>query len=126
MHNNSISDQKSRHVYAIKESQAVAQKSQRDPQAHQQAGLADLQQATVSLMNKSSRNWGFANSPFAVKRQRLANDLWKITIKNPRTREVVLEAEGNGDKMFAYEDSLARMAELLTEKGLKITTQNRS
>ena len=62
--------------------------------------------------------------PFKVKRQKLTDDLWKITVENPKTREIILEAEGNGNKVFAYEDSLARMAELLSEKDIKITTRN--
>lgn len=85
-------------------------------------GLAHLQQSTVTLMNQENHNWGFGNSRFAVRRQKLDNDIWKITIEDPKTREIILEAVGNGDKVFACEDSLARMAELLTEKGIKITS----
>jgi hypothetical protein len=124
MKNNFISSQKSRHVDAIKEFQSGASVNPQDTfQSHTHNGLADLQQSTVSLMEQKNRNWGFANTPFEVKRQKLDSDLWKITIENPKTHEIVLEAEGSSDKMFAYEDSLARMAEVLTEKGLKITTQ---
>jgi len=123
MKNNFIDSQKSRHVDAIKTFQTDAQiNKQGTYQSHTQNGLADLQQATVSLMNQKNRDWGFANSPFEVKRQKLTGDLWKITVENPKTHKIVLEAEGNSDKMFAYEDSLARMAEVLTEKDLKITT----
>ena len=86
-------------------------------------GLAGLQQSTLSRMQQKHRSWGFKNMPFQVKRQKLENDLWKITVENPKTREVILEVEGHGDKVFAYEDNLARMAETLSEKDLKITTK---
>ena len=86
------------------------------------SGLADLQKSTVSLMNSQSRTWGFANSPFNVKRQKTGDSTWKITVENPKTREIILEAEGHGDKVFAYEDNLARMAEALMDKEIKITT----
>lgn len=85
-------------------------------------GLADLQRNTLSRM-KNKHAWGFNNKPFQVKRQKLDNDLWKLTVENPKTHEVILEAEGDGDKVFAYEDNLALMAEALSEKGLKITTK---
>ena len=131
MKNNFINSQKSRHVDAIKAFQTDAHiNKQGTSQSHTQNGLADLQQATVSLMNQKNRDWGFANSPFEVKRRQRqwssAPDLWKITVENPKTHKIVLEAEGSSDKMFAYEDSLARMAEVLTEKDLKITTQTNS
>ena len=88
-------------------------------------GLAELQKTTVTLMNRESRDWGFANSPFRVKRQKIGVDMWKITVENPKTREIVLEAQGHGDKVFAYEDSLARMAEALADKDLEITTPSK-
>lgn len=120
MVDNFISKGKSRHVDAIKKTKSDTRLG---TQEDNQSGLADLQKTTISLMNEKKHNWGFANSKFAVKRQKLANNLWKITIENPKTRKIVLEAEGHGDKVFAYEDCLARMAELLTEKDLKITTR---
>ena len=123
MKNNFIHNQKSRHVDAIKATQTDPHTNS---QLHSQDGLSDLQRATVSLMNQNNRNWGFTNSPFSVKRQKLDDDLWKITVKNPKTREIVLEAEGSSEKMFAYEDCLARMAEVLTDKELKITTRSNS
>ena len=127
MKNNFIKIQKSRHVDAIKEFQTDAHMNTEGlSQLPSQNGLADLQQTTVSLMNQKNRNWGFANSQFEVIRQKLTDDLWKITVENPKTHEIVLEVEGSSDKMFAYEDSLARMAEVLTEKDLKITTQTNS
>ena len=84
-------------------------------------GLAELQKATVSLMNSEAKKWGFTGSQFKVKRQKMADDLWKITVENPKTKEIVLEAQGHGDKVFAFEDNLARMAEALIEKDLHIT-----
>lgn len=86
-------------------------------------GLADLQRTTLSRMQNTQATWGFSNLPFQVKRQKLDDDLWKLTVENPKTHEVILEAEGHGDKVFAYEDNLARMAEALSEKGLKITSK---
>lgn len=86
-------------------------------------GLAELQRITLSRMQNKQTTWGFKNLPFQVKRQKLGNDVWKLTVENPKTREVILEAEGHGDKVFANEDNLARMAEALSEKGLKITTK---
>jgi len=85
-------------------------------------GLAQLQRTTLSQMQKK-HSWGFDNMPFLVKRQKLDNDVWKLTVENPKTREVILEAEGLGDKVFAFEDNLASMAEALSEKDLKITTK---
>ena len=124
MKNNFIKNQKSRHVDAIKESQTNApiDAMEKFP-ASAHNGLAELQRDTVSLMNQRNRNWGFTNSQFEVRRQKLNDNLWKITVENPKTHQIILEAEGSSDKMFAYEDSLARMAEVLTAKGLKITTQ---
>ena len=88
-------------------------------------GLAELQETTVSLMNSEVRGWGFADSPLRVKRRKIGKDLWKITVENPKTREIVLEAQGHGDKVFAHEDNLARMAEALIDKDLVITTRSR-
>ncbi|MCW9012624.1 MAG: hypothetical protein OQL06_02480 [Gammaproteobacteria bacterium] len=85
-------------------------------------GLSGLQQATVSLMNQQSRNWGFSGSALKVKRQKIDHDTWQLTVENPKTRKVILKVEGHGDKVFAHEDNLARMAEMLLEDGLKITT----
>jgi hypothetical protein len=88
-------------------------------------GLADLQKSTVSLMSSETRKWGFSGSQFNVKRQKIADNLWKITVENPKTKEIILEAQGHGDKIFAFEDNLARMAEALTEKDLTITLPSR-
>lgn len=88
-------------------------------------GLSALQKATVNLMNSESRGWGFSGSKFTVKRRKVGPDVWKITVENPRTREVILEAQGHGDKVFAYEDNLARMADVLADRDLIITTPNR-
>lgn len=85
-------------------------------------GLASLQKSTASLMNSGSRKWGFADSSLTVKRQKINNDLWKLTVENPKTHEKILEVEGSGDELFANEDNFARMAEAITHQGLKITT----
>jgi hypothetical protein len=116
---------RSQHVKAIKKLKAATDPFTQASNSSEQKthGLADLQESTVSLMNSKARNWGFANLPFNVQRQKLGDNLWKITVENPRTKEVILEAEGNGDKIFAYEDNLARMAMALSDKELKITTQ---
>ena len=89
-------------------------------------GLASLQQATLQLMDRRQTRWGFGGLPFRVVRRKLAADRWRLTVEDPRTRSVILEAEGCGDKIFAYEDSLARMAEALTDRDLVITTPSRS
>ena len=85
-------------------------------------GLASLQKSTASLMNSGSRKWGFSDSSLTVKRQKINNDLWKLTVENPKTRKKILEVEGSGDELFANEDNFARMAEAITQQGLKITT----
>lgn len=115
---------RSRHVEAIKDLKTAglsANKASDDSDQNSQ-GLANLQESTVSLMNSKSQNWGFANLPFNVQRQKLSDNLWKITVEHPKTKEIILEAEGSGDKIFAYEDNLARMATALADKELKITT----
>jgi len=123
--NNMQLNLRSRHVEAIKELRTATLPINQAPYSSTQSthGLASLQKSTVSLMNSKSRNWGFANLPFNVQRQKLSDNLWKITVENPKTKEIILEAEGSGDKIFAYEDNLARMATALTDKELKITTQ---
>ncbi len=121
---NTDNQELSRHIEIIKGNKTVIPNGIQAgfPDSLPVNGLANLQKSTVSLMNSESRNWGFAGSQFKVKRQKLADDVWKITVENPKTREIVLEAEGHGDKVFAFEDNLARMAEALIEKDLKITT----
>ena len=111
-----------RHMNAIKAmNNARQQLPQKPPQ--ECSGLSDLQKLTTSVMNNNTRPWGFAGTNLHVKRQRLNDNLWKLTVENPKTRKIILEAEGHGDKIFAHEDNLARMAEALIEQGLKITTK---
>jgi len=86
------------------------------------SGLATLQKNTLSLMNSQANRWGFEGLPFTVKRQKMTDNLWKLTVENPKTHEILLVAEGHGDKIFEYEDNLAKMALALAEKGLKITS----
>ena len=120
---NTPADALSRHIEVTKNmKQAIPSDF---PPGHLQqpgsGGLSDLQKTTVSLMNSQPKGWGFSNSAFHVKRQKIGDDEWRLTVKNPKTREIILEVEGHGDKVFAHEDSLARMAEALSEKDLKIT-----
>ena len=93
------------------------------PDTKDATGLSGLQKATALAMNHTRKGWGFSGSAFEVKRQRLDNNIWKITVQNPTTQEIILEAEGDGDKVFAYEDHLAKMAETLADQDLKITTR---
>lgn len=92
------------------------------PGIGQSQGLSGLQKSTISLMNEQAKNWGFSNSNLKVERHKLDDHTWQLTVENPRTRKTILQVEGNGDKIFAHEDNLARMAEMLMEKDLKITT----
>lgn len=93
------------------------------PDTKDVTGLSGLQKATALAMNHTRKGWGFSGSAFEVKRQRLDNNIWKITVQNPTTQEIILEAEGDGDKVFAYEDHLAKMAETLADQDIKITTR---
>ncbi|HEY9200671.1 MAG TPA: hypothetical protein VIQ81_03650 [Gammaproteobacteria bacterium] len=90
-----------------------------EPQ-QQTSGLADLQTATVNALKKS---WGFCNSKFKIKRYKVDQDTWQLTVVNPKTQQTILQAEGHGDTIFAHEDTLARMAEALLQQGLTIRTQ---
>jgi len=105
-------------------------KQQDKPQAHkhkayiqtpQSNGLADLQQTTSNILSHTFRR-GFGNSKLKVKRHKLDNNIWQLTVMNPRTRKTILQAEGHGDIIFAYEDNLALMAETLIAQGLTIRT----
>lgn len=87
----------------------------------QSNGLASLQKYTLNLMNSQASHWGFDGLPFKVTRRKMGDNLWKLTVENPKTRKILLEAEGHGDKIFEYEDSLAKMALALADRGLKIT-----
>ena len=86
----------------------------------QSSGLADLQTTTVSALKKS---WGFCNSKFKIKRYKVDQNTWQLTVVNPKTQKTILQAEGHGDTIFANEDNLARMAEALLQQGLTIRTQ---
>jgi hypothetical protein len=90
-----------------------------EPQ-QQTSGLTDLHKATVNALKKS---WGFCNSKFKIKRYKVNQDIWQLTIVNPKTQKTILQAEGHGDTIFAHEDNLARMAEALLQQGLTIRTQ---
>lgn len=86
----------------------------------QTSGLADLQIATVNALKKS---WGFCNSKFKIKRYKVDQNTWQLTVVNPKTQKTILQAEGHGDTIFAHEDNLARLAEALLQNGLTIRTQ---
>lgn len=112
---------KSRHVETIKNMSAT-QSSAQILTTNRSDGLSSLQKATVSLMNNAQKHWGFADSPYSVKRQKLNGDIWRLTVSNPKTKETILEVEGQGNKVFEYEDNIARMADALMEKGLSFKT----
>jgi hypothetical protein len=85
-------------------------------------GLSDLQKYTTGVINDSPQ-WGFGNSNLEIKRHKLDNNTWQLTVINPKTLKTILQAEGHGDTVFAHEDNLARMAETLMAQGLTIKTQ---
>lgn len=84
-------------------------------------GLADLQAYTTRVLNSASQ-WGFNNHKFKIQRHKLDNDTWQLTVINPKTLKTILQVEGHGDTIFAYEDKLAYMAEILTNSELTIRT----
>lgn len=86
------------------------------------SGLSSLQQATSYVLSQASQ-WGFGKSRLNIKRYKLNNQTWRLTVVNPRTRKTILQADGHGDTVFANEDNLARMAETLMAQGLTIQTQ---
>jgi hypothetical protein len=85
------------------------------------SGLSDLQQNTKEAL-LSPNNWGFGDSKLSVKRYKIDKSTWQLTVTNPKTQKIVLQAEGHGDTLFANEDNLARMAEILVQQGLSIRT----
>jgi len=85
-------------------------------------GLSDLQKYTSNIINENTQ-WGFATSKLKIKRHKLDDNTWQITVINPKTLKTILQAEGHGDTVFAHEDNLARMAETLIARGLTIRTQ---
>ena len=84
-------------------------------------GLSDLQQNTKEAL-LTQNNWGFGGSNLSVKRYKIDKSTWQLTVTNPKTQKIILQAEGHGDTIFANEDNLARMAETLVQKGLSIRT----
>jgi len=84
-------------------------------------GLADLQRSTSNALSQATQ-WGFSNSNLKVKRHKLDNQTWQLTVVNPKTSKTILQAEGHGDTVFAHEENLARMAETLIAQGLTIRT----
>jgi len=86
------------------------------------SGLSSLQKATSYVLSHAPQ-WGFSKSKLNIKRYKLNNNTWRLTVVNPRTRKTILQADGHGDTVFANEDNLARMAETLMAQGLTIRTQ---
>jgi len=84
-------------------------------------GLSDLQKYTTRILNNTTQ-WGFGSSKLKIKRHKLDNNTWQLTVVNPKTLKTILQAEGHGDAVFANEDNLARMAETLMAQGLTIRT----
>jgi len=91
-------------------------------QTETNSGLSDLQQNTKETL-LSQNNWGFGNSNLSVKRYKIDNNIWQLTVTNPKTRKTILQAEGHGDTIFANEDNLARMAKILAQQDLIIRTE---
>ena len=90
-------------------------------QSKASSGLSDLQQNTKEAL-LTHNNWGFGGSHLSVKRYKIDKSTWQLTVTNPKTQKIILQAEGHGDTIFANEDNLARMAETLVQKGLSIRT----
>jgi len=84
-------------------------------------GLADLQAYTSRVLNNASQ-WGFDNHKFKIKRHKLDDNTWQLTVINPKTLKTILQVEGHGDAIFAHEDKLAYMAEILMNRELTIKT----
>lgn len=85
------------------------------------SGLADLQRCTTDALSQATL-WGFSDSGLKVKRHKLDNHTWQLTVVNPKTSKTILQAEGHGDTVFAHEKDLACMAEMLMAQGLTIRT----
>jgi len=86
------------------------------------SGLSELQRKTRQAIHSQNR-WGFDGSKLNVKRYKLDNNTWQLTVVNPKTQKTILQAEGHGDTVFANEDNLARMAEMLLQQDLTIRTE---
>jgi len=85
------------------------------------SGLADLQRSTSDALSQATP-WVFSNVDLKVKRHKLDQNTWQLTVVNTKTSKTILQAEGHGDTVFAHEKNLACMAEMLIKQGLKIRT----
>jgi len=86
------------------------------------SGLADLQRSTADALSQATP-WGLSDTNLKVKRHKLDQNTWQLTVVNPKTSKTILQAEGHGDTVFAHEKNLACMAEMLIKQGLTIRTQ---
>ena len=115
-------DKKPDHLSSLPLREAQGHYRQYTPEiSDKSAGLSNLQQSTSNILSHSSQ-WGFGKSKLNIKRHKLNNHTWQLTVTNPKTRKTILQAEGHGDTVFANEDNLARMAETLMAQGLTIRT----
>ena len=82
-------------------------------------GLADLQQRTCRALRQSQN----LNRTLEVQRHKISENTWQITILNPDTQKVVLQAEGHEDTIIEQERNLASIAEALNLESLSIQTR---
>ena len=92
------------------------------PHSARSSGLSNLQKNTVHTIS-NNQQWGFNNINLKIKRHKLDEHNWQLTVVNPKTHKTILQAEGHGDTLFENEDNLAKMAQILMKQGLTIKTQ---
>lgn len=107
---------------SFSEETSIPSKNQHYSSASNTSGLADLQRSTSNALSQATP-WGFSDVELKVKRHKLDQHTWQLTVVNPKTSKTILQAEGHGDTVFAHEKSLACMAEMLIKQGLTIRTQ---
>lgn len=90
--------------------------------AQANSGLSQLQKNTTKVI-QSANQWGFDQNKVKIKRFKLDEHNWQLTVINPKTHKTILQAEGHGDTVFENEDNLARMATILMQQGLTIRTE---
>ena len=82
-------------------------------------GLADLQRRTCKALKQSQS----LTRTLEVQRHKVSANTWQITILNPDTQKVVLQAEGHEDTIIEQERNLANIAEALNQEILSIQTR---